>query len=298
MSKKVGFVAIVGRPNVGKSTLMNKVLGQKVSITSRRPQTTRHRILGIHTTATAQIIFVDTPGLHKGGKKAINQFMNRQASQSIGNVDAVVFVVEGTRWTDEDDMVAAKLQNLDVPLFIAVNKVDLIDNKEKLLPALASIQSKVPTAKDIIPVSAAKGSNLDRFEKMIEECLPESDTFYPEDQITDKTDRFLTAEVIREKLMRSLGQELPYVCTVEIEQFKEDKQLLEIAAVIWVERDGQKAIIIGKQGQKLKEIGTAARKELEVMFGQKVFLQLWVRVKSGWTDDIRALQSLGYRDNE
>jgi len=297
MSKKVGFVAIVGRPNVGKSTLMNKVLGQKVSITSRRPQTTRHRILGIHTTENAQIIFVDTPGLHKGGKKAINQFMNRQASQSIGDVDAVVFVVEGTRWTDEDDMVAAKLQNLEVPLFVAVNKIDLLESKDRLLPALARIQEKVP-AKEVIPLSASKGDNIAAFEKMIEACLPESENFYPEDQITDKTDRFLTAEVIREKLMRTLGQELPYVCTVEIERFKEEQQMLDIAAVIWVERDGQKAIIIGKQGQKLKEIGTAARRELEGMFERKVFLQLWVRVKSGWTNDLRALQSLGYRDNE
>lgn len=295
MAKKVGFVAIVGRPNVGKSTLMNHVLGQKVSITSRRPQTTRHRILGIHTTESMQAIFVDTPGLHLGEKKAINKFMNRQASQSIGDVDVVVFVLDGTHWTDEDEMVARKLTELAVPLFVVINKIDKINDKDVLLPFIEEVKARLTPA-EIIPLSAQKGNNLDVFEQTIEKYLPTSEAFFPEDQITDKTDRFMTAEIIREKLMRTLGQELPYVATVEIEQFKEEKKLLNIAAVIWVERDGQKAIIIGKKGEKLKQIGSAARQDLEKMFEQKVFLQLWVRVKSGWTNDLRAMRSLGYVD--
>ncbi len=293
---RCGYVALIGRPNVGKSTLMNYVLGQKISITSHRPQTTRHRILGIKTTDTAQIVYVDTPGIHDNEKKAMNRYMNRTAGASFKDVDVIVLLVDAMRWTEEDELVIKRLQNISTPVVLAVNKVDLIKKKEDLLPFIEKIKDKYEFA-DIIPVSAMKGDNIEGFEKIILNYLPLSEAFYDEDQITDRSSRFLAAEIIREKLTRNLSQELPYNLTVEIEKFTKDGKLLDIAAIIWVERDNQKAIIIGKNGSKLKDMGTKARIDMEKLFQQKVFLQLWVKVKSGWSDDERALNSLGYIDD-
>ena len=293
---RCGYVALIGRPNVGKSTLMNYVLGQKVSITSHRPQTTRHRILGIKTTDEAQFVYVDTPGIHDNEKKAMNRYMNRTAGASFKDVDVIVLLVDAMRWTKEDDLVIKRLEHVKTPVVLAVNKVDLIKKKEDLLPFIEKIKGKYEF-KDIIPVSAMKGDNVEGFEKTILEYLPPSEAFYDEDQITDRSSRFMAAEIIREKLTRNLTQELPYNLTVEIEKFKNDGKILDVSAVIWVERDNQKAIIIGKKGGKLKEMGTKARIDMEKLFQQKIFLELWVKVKSGWSDDERALNSLGYIDD-
>lgn len=290
-----GYVAIVGRPNVGKSTLLNRILGQKVSITANRPQTTRHRILGVKTMQYNQVVYVDTPGLHLGGKRAINRYMNRTASGSITDVDVVVFVVEAMRWTDEDEYVLQKLNQITVPVFLAINKIDSIQNKEDLLPHLKMLSEK-RSFQQIIPLSAQTGEGIERLEQDIEAVLPVSPPFFPNDQITDRSERFLAAELVREKLVRSLTQELPYSTTVEIEKFSIENGIRHIHAVIWVEREGQKGIIIGKKGQQLKRIGELARKDMERAFDGKVFLQLWVKVRSGWSDDERALRSLGYQD--
>ena len=293
---RCGYVALIGRPNVGKSTLMNYVLGQKVSITSHRPQTTRHRILGIKTTDEAQFVYVDTPGIHDNEKKAMNRYMNRTAGASFKDVDVIVLLVDAMRWTEEDELVIRRLEHVKTPVVLAVNKVDLVKKKEDLLPFIEKIKDKYEF-KDIIPVSAMKGDNVENFEKEILNYLPYSEAFYDEDQITDRSSRFMAAEIIREKLTRNLIQELPYNLTVEIEKFKNDGKILDIAAVIWVERENQKAIIIGKKGGKLKDMGTKARIDMEKLFQQKVFLELWVKVKSGWSDDERALNSLGYIDD-
>ena len=292
-----GFVAIVGRPNVGKSTLLNKLLGQKVSITSRKPQTTRHRILGIDTQGAYQTIFVDTPGLHIEEKRAINRLMNRAASSSLGDVEMVVFVVDGTQWTADDDMVLNKLRYMKCPVVLAVNKVDVIKDKEVLLPHLQMLAQKGNFA-EILPISAEKGTNVDKIRDMAKRLLPEGQHYFPEDYITDRSSRFMASEIIREKLMRFTGEELPYSVTVEIERFKvEDDGLFHINALILVEREGQKKMVIGNKGEKLKVIGTEARLDTERLFGQRVFLELWVKVKSGWADDERALRSLGYGDD-
>ena len=290
-----GYVALVGRPNVGKSTLLNRILGQKVSITSRRPQTTRHRILGIKTGAQVQAVYVDTPGLHRGGKRAMNRYMNRAATDALQDVDVVVFVVEGTRWTDEDELVLEKLRQVNCPVILAINKIDRVADKKALLPYLQQV-SKHMDFTQIIPLSAKQGSQVGELEQAVESLLPESTPFYPEDQVTDRSMRFMAAELVREKLFRKLGQELPYGITVEIEQFKEEDGLFRINALIWVERDSQKAIVIGKQGALLREVGRESRIDMEESFGQKVFLELWVKVKEGWADDERALRSLGYDD--
>ena len=292
-----GFVAIVGRPNVGKSTLLNKLLGQKVSITSRKPQTTRHRILGIDTQGAYQTIFVDTPGLHIEEKRAINRLMNRAASSSLGDVEMVVFVVDGTQWTADDDMVLNKLRYMKCPVVLAVNKVDVIKDKEVLLPHLQMLAQKGNFA-EILPISAEKGTNVEKIRDMAKRLLPEGQHYFPDDYITDRSSRFMASEIIREKLMRFTGEELPYSVTVEIERFKvEDDGLFHINALILVEREGQKKMVIGNKGEKLKVIGTEARLDMERLFGQRVFLELWVKVKSGWADDERALRSLGYGDD-
>lgn len=293
---RCGYVALIGRPNVGKSTLMNFILGQKISITSHRPQTTRHRITGIKTTDEAQFVYVDTPGIHDNEKKAMNRYMNRTAGASFKDVDVIVLLVDAKRWTDEDELVIKRLEHVTTPVILAVNKVDLLKKKEDLLPYIEKIKNKYEFS-NIIPVSAIKGDNIEGFEKTVLEYLPQSEAFYDEDQITDRSSRFMASEIIREKLTRNLAQELPYNLTVEIEKFSNDGKLLDIAAIIWVERENQKAIIIGKQGSKLKDMGTKARIDMEKLFGQKVFLQLWVKVKSGWSDDERALNSLGYLDD-
>jgi GTPase len=294
-SFRCGYVAIVGRPNVGKSTLLNRLIGQKISITSRKPQTTRHRILGIKTVEGAQLVFVDTPGVHRDGKRAINRHMNRTALAAIQDVDAIVFVVDGLEWTDEDQLVLDALKGVATPVILALNKVDTLPQKEVLLPYLQQLGEKMQFA-EVFPLSAQKGTNVDVLENKLVELLPESEPIFAEDQVTDRSERFLAAEFIREKLMRSLGQEIPYALTVEIEQFKMDGPLRRVAAVIFVEREGQKRIVIGKAGQGLKEVGRQAREQMERTFGSKVFLELWVKVREGWSDDERALRSLGYKD--
>jgi len=294
---RCGYVALVGRPNVGKSTLLNSLLGQKISITSHRPQTTRHRILGINTLEQAQIVYVDTPGLHQGNRKALNRAINRTAADTLHAVDVVAFLVEGVRWSDEDRWVLDLLKDVEVPVILVVNKVDLLEDKAALLPHMQTLAALYDFA-DIVPLSALKRDNLDRFEACVIEHLPEQPPLYPEDQITDRSERFLAAERVREKLFRKLGQEVPYGLTVEIEQFKQEGNLRTIHALIWVERDSHKAMVIGKGGSRLKEVGSEARRELETLFDGKVFLQLWVKVKEGWADDERALRSLGYGDDQ
>ncbi|WP_444994657.1 GTPase Era [Aliikangiella sp. IMCC44359] len=295
---RCGFVAFVGRPNVGKSTLLNQLLGQKLSITSRKPQTTRHRILGIDTFAQTQMIYVDTPGVHKEEPKAINRLMNRAASSSIADVDIVVFVVEPDRWTDDDQLVLEHIQTNKSPCILFINKIDKLKDKEALLPQLQFLSDKYEFAQ-IIPGSALKGKQVADLKNYLVEAMPEGDFVFPEDYYTDRSERFLAAEIIREKLIRQLGDELPYSITVEIEQFKTDKKgLLNINGLILVERNGQKSIVIGKGGSRLKQVGTDARKDIQRLFGQKVFLELWVKVKDGWADDERALRSLGFDDHK
>jgi GTPase len=294
-STRCGYVAIVGRPNVGKSTLLNHMLGQKISITSRKPQTTRNNVLGIKTEGDNQIIFVDTPGLHLGQEKAINRYMNRAASTAMKDVDLVIFVVDKFIWTEEDEAVARQLNNIDCPIILAVNKVDQIEDKEKLLPHLQSLSEKL-AALEIVPLSALRNINLDRLETIILNHLPEAVHLFPEDQITDRSSRFMAAEIVREKITRQLGDELPYEMAVEIEEFKTEGQLLTISALILVEKSGQKKILIGDKGERIKLIGTQARIDMEKLFESKVMLSLWVKIKSGWSDDERALRSLGYHD--
>ena len=294
-AQRCGYVAIVGRPNVGKSTLLNHLLGQKISITSRKPQTTRHQVLGIKTEADCQFIFVDTPGLHRAEPRAINRYMNRAASSAIRDVDVIVMVVDRTAWTDEDEMVLQRVAQAKVPTLLVVNKVDLLEDKTVLLPQLQQLADRVPFA-TIIPLSALRGQNLDALENEIRQRLPESGHFFPEDQITDRSQRFMAAEIVREKIMRQLGDELPYAVTVEIEEFSQEEAILNISALILVERDGQKRILIGEGGSRLRSIGTDARRDMERLFDSKIMLRLWVKVKSGWSDDERALRSLGYDD--
>lgn len=293
---RCGYVAVLGRPNVGKSTLMNHILGQKVSITSRKPQTTRHRVMGIYTDEDAQILFVDTPGIHRKEARTINRYMNRAASSSIEDVDVAIFVVDGTMWTDDDELVLEKLSQAKCKTVLFVNKIDKLQSKEELLPHLQELGAKF-NFDVVFPGSALKGDNLEPLVKQLKAWLPKGDLFYPEEYVTDRSSRFMAAELIREKLMRSLGDEIPYSATVEIEQFKvNEKGILHINGLILVERDSQKAIIIGKQGARLKQIGRDARIDMEEQFDSKVFLELWVKVKDGWADDERALRSLGYDD--
>lgn len=290
---RCGFVALVGRPNVGKSSLLNRLIGQKISIVSRKPQTTRHRLLGIHHRDDAQIVYVDTPGLHGKTPREMNRYLNRTATDALADVDVAVFVVDALHWTPDDELVLQRLQHVEAPVVLAVNKVDQIKDKGRLLPHLQALGAKRQFA-EIIPVSAHKSTNLQALEDAAVRALPVSPPLFPEDQITDRSERFLAAELVREQLMRALGQELPYATTVEIEAFQEEGNLARIAAVIWVERPGQKAIVIGQKGELLKRVGQGARIEMERLFDRKVFLQLWVKVREGWSDDLRALRSLGY----
>lgn len=294
--RRCGYVAIVGRPNVGKSTLLNHLLGQKISITSRKPQTTRHQVLGIRTEGDDQVIFVDTPGLHSNADKAINRYMNRAAASAVRDVDLVVMVVDRTAWTAEDDMVLEQVRRAGLPAVLVVNKVDLLEDKARLLPYLEDVAGKYDFAA-IVPLSALRSSNIEPLEQQILAFLPESEHFFPEDQITDRSQRFLAAEIVREKIMRQLGDELPYAVTVEIEEFAGEGDVLHISALILVERKGQKKILIGEKGSRLRLIGSEARRDMEELFGSRVMLRLWVKVKSGWSDDERALRSLGYDDS-
>lgn len=288
-----GYVAIVGRPNVGKSTLLNHLIEQKISITSRKPQTTRHNITGIKTSGNIQMIFVDTPGMHKKESNAVNRYMNRVANSVAQGVDVILFVVDRFVWTDDDELVAQKLAGSGQKVVLVVNKVDKIEDKAELIPHIQALQERLsPLA--IVPVSALRNTNLSELEKVIAKNLPEADHVFPADQITDKSSRFLAAELVREKIMRQLGAELPYQVTVDIEEFREEQGVIHISALILVERDGQKKIIIGDGGSRLKSIGQSARIDMEKMFDSKVMLKLWVKVKTGWSDDDRALRNLGY----
>lgn len=288
-----GYIAIVGRPNVGKSTLLNHLIEQKLAITSRKPQTTRNNMLGIKTVGDVQMIFVDTPGIHKGHGKAINRYMNKSASSAIKDVDVVVFVVDKNVWTEEDEWVLEQLQRCESPIIVAVNKVDQIDDKSVLLPHLKQLETALPKA-ELVPVSALRHQNLERLEQLVASFLPEAPHMFAEDEITDKNSRYLAAEIIREKIMRQLGDEVPYQSAVEIEQYEETPRLITIHGLILVERDGQKKMIIGEKGERIKQIGQQARLDMEKLFDCKVMLKLWVKVKSGWSDDERALRSLGF----
>ncbi|EHJ81513.1 GTP-binding protein Era [Salmonella enterica subsp. enterica serovar Baildon str. R6-199] len=289
--------------------MLNKLLGQKISITSRKAQTTRHRIVGIHTEGPYQAIYVDTPGLHMEEKRAINRLMNKAASSSIGDVELVIFVVEGTRWTPDDEMVLNKLRDGKAPVILAVNKVDNVQEKADLLPHLQFLASQMNFL-DIVPISAETGMNVDTIAGIVRKHLPEAIHHFPEDYITDRSQRFMASEIIREKLMRFLGAaarrhkamgfgaELPYSVTVEIERFvTNERGGYDINGLILVEREGQKKMVIGNKGAKIKTIGIEARKDMQEMFEAPVHLELWVKVKSGWADDERALRSLGYVDD-
>ena len=293
---RCGYVAIIGRPNVGKSTLLNHILGQKLCITSRKPQTTRHTLLGIKTEADLQMIFVDTPGIHTNQERAINRVMNRSAAGVIADVDVVVFVVDRFEWSEADEYVAKYLSNNPVPLIVAINKVDMIEDKAALLPHLKFLESKV-NAIELIPLSALRKTNLDELQEKIKAHIPERMHVFPEDQITDRSERFLASEIVREKIMRQLGAEVPYQVTVEIEEFRAEKKITHISALILVEREGQKKIIIGTNGERIKKVGEQAREDIESLLGCKVMLRTWVKVRSGWSDDERALRSLGYMDD-
>lgn len=293
-----GFVAIIGRPNVGKSTLLNRLIGQKVSITSPRAQTTRHRILGIHTTAQAQIVYVDTPGLHRGeSDKQLSRLMNREARVSLEGVDAVVLVMTADGWTERDEPALQVAQQAKCPVILAINKVDRMKNRERLLPLLEAMQQRHAFA-EIVPLSAQDGDNLPALEKIILNLLPEHPAYFEADQITDRSDRFQAAEFVREQVFRRFGEEVPYAVAVEITEFREEPKHQHIEAVIWVEKEGQKAILIGQGGLSLKTIGRNARLEMQKAFGRKVYLGLWVKVREGWSNDARALKSLGYHEED
>jgi GTPase len=288
-----GYVAIAGRPNVGKSTLLNHILGQKLSITSRKPQTTRHQILGVKTSATSQVVYVDTPGIHNRRATAINRYMNRAAGSVLSDVDIVLFVVQAMQWTEEDEAVLTRLQSVEAPVLLVINKIDKVSDKDALLPYIKDLSARYTFAA-VTPVSALHADNIDRLEAAVNELLPLNPPFFAEDQVTDRSVRFLTAEIIREKLIRELGQELPYTSTVEIEKFEEGENITRIFATIYVESQGQKAIIIGSKGARLKSIGSKARADIETLIDGKVYLQLWVKVREGWSNDEHALRSLGY----
>tara|TARA_R110002167_G_scaffold3623_2_gene17563 strand:+ start:21182 stop:22096 length:915 start_codon:yes stop_codon:yes gene_type:complete len=294
--QRCGFIAIVGRPNVGKSTLLNHVLHQKISITSRKPQTTRHRILGIKTIDANQFVYVDTPGMHKSQKKAINRMMNQTATSALDGVDVVLFVVERLVFNEEDQIVLEALRKVKVPVLLLINKCDLLDTRERLLPHIERL-SKFRDFAEIIPLSVLGGHNIDTVESCVKKYLPVGPFMYPEDQITDRSSRFMAAEIIREKITRQLGDELPYEVTVEIEKYTIQDAVVHIHALILVDKESQKQIIIGSKGDRLKTIGSAARVDMERAFESKVMLNLWVKVKSGWADDERALQSLGYHQD-
>ena len=291
--QRCGMVAIVGRPNVGKSTLLNHLLGQKLSITSRKPQTTRHQVLGVSTVENTQLIYVDTPGMHLGQSKAINRAMNKAAASALNDVDLTLFLCDRTKWTEEDDFVLELVGRQQTPVALVINKVDLMERKNELLPFTEGLSARCEF-NAVFPVSALRAQGLNELANYVATQAPAGPHLFPEDQITDRSQRFLAAELVREKIVRQLGDELPYSTAVEIETFKHDERgVLHINALILVERDGQKKILIGESGGRLKSIGTSARRDMERAFDSKVMLKLWVKVKSGWSDDIRALKTLG-----
>ena len=290
---RCGFVAVVGRPNVGKSTLINAILGHKISIVTPKPQTTRHRILAVDTRRDSQVIFVDTPGLHRKAQKAINRMMNRTAVGALADADLVLFVTEANRWTAEDQDVLERIESTSTPVIALLNKIDKVHPKEVLLEALDDMSKRHDFA-EVIPISAKHGDNIGTLNEMLPGFLPESDPLFPQDMITDRSRSFRAAEIIREKLTLNLRQEVPYGLTVQIEKYTEDESGIEIFATIWVERDSQKGIVVGKKGSILKKVGRAARLELKAELGAPVHLDLWVKVKDNWADSEKDLLSLGY----
>ncbi|MFZ8964467.1 MAG: GTPase Era [Steroidobacteraceae bacterium] len=295
---RAGTVAIVGRPNVGKSTLLNALVGQKLSITSPKPQTTRHRVMGILSDPTFQAVFIDTPGLHTNQPRALNRLMNRAAGSSMADADLILWMVDAARWTAEDEAVLERVRSADKPCMLVINKVDRLRRREQLLPLIEKLAGLHAFAA-VVPLSAQRPADVNRLAPIIEGLLPEAPPLFPADQVTDRSERFLAAEVIREKLTRFLHQELPYGLTVEIESWQEqdDPPAVDIHAVIWVERAGQKPIVIGKGGQVLKSVGRAARLELNQSLGRRVHLELWVKVRENWADSDTALRALGYESS-
>lgn len=297
VAHRSGFVALAGRPNVGKSTLVNALVEQKVSIVTAKPQTTRHRILGIVTRPAVQVVLVDTPGMHSDARRALNRYMNRTAANAVAEADLTLFLVEGTRWLAEDQAALDRIQRTGRPVIAVVNKVDRVRPTQRLLPFIEELAKRAPFA-DIVPVSALRGTNLDRLMNVITAHLPEAAPMYPAGQVTDRSERFFAAEIVREKLTLALSDELPYGISVEIEAYEVAPDgRVSIAAVIWVERKGQKGIVIGEKGERLKYIGRAARLELKRKLGAPVYLELWVKIKENWADDERALRSLGYESS-
>lgn len=292
---RFGYVAIVGRPNVGKSTLLNQILGQKVSIVTAKPQTTRQRLAGIKTTGQGQVVYIDTPGIHHSAKRALNRYMNRVAQASLRDVDLVMVLIEAGNWTRQDDFVARALAAVEVPVMLVLNKVDLVPDKASLLAFVAQ-HCNADDYDTILMISAKTGSGVDELEQRVLQKLPFSRPYYDEDQFTDRSERFLAAEMIREQLTLRLHQELPYALTVQIEEFKRKEGLLTIGAIIFVERDSQKQITIGKKGIVLKQVGSKARQVLQQLFGEKVFLRLWVKVSHDWSDNDQLIERYGYRD--
>lgn len=293
IAHRCGYVAIIGRPNVGKSTLLNHILGVKLSITSRKPQTTRHQILGIKTDKHVQTVYIDTPGLHQRRNSAINKYMNRAAASVISDVDVLLFVVQALEWTDEDEAVLKRLESMSAPVILVINKIDQVNDKEALLPFISDISSKYKFH-NVILTAAVKGLSIDQVEQSVAALLPENEAFYSEDQLTNRSMRFLSAEIIREKLVRELGQELPYTSTVSVDKYEDGEDIIRIHATIFVESKGQKNILIGRKGDRMKSIGTKARKDIETMADRKVYLNLWVKVREGWSNDEQALRGLGY----
>ena len=292
---RFGYVSIIGRPNVGKSTLLNQILGQKVSIVTAKPQTTRQKLAGIKTTPKGQVVYVDTPGIHHTAKRALNRYMNRVAQASFRDVDLVLFLVEAGTWSRQDEFVAKALRSVDVPVMLVLNKIDLVPDKESLL-AFIDEHFRDDDFVNILMISAKKGHGVDELEKQVLSQLPFSRPFYDADQFTDRSERFLASEMIREQLTLRLHQELPYALTVQIEEFKRKGKLLTIGAIIYVERDTQKQITIGKKGVVLKQVGTGARIVLEELFGEKIFLRLWVKVSKDWSDSDKLIERYGYTD--
>jgi GTP-binding protein Era len=288
-----GYVALVGRPNVGKSTLLNRLLGQKIAITSHKPQTTRHRVLGIKSTPESQAVYVDTPGMHKNGGKAMSRYLNHTAHTALQDVDFILFVCQALRWQEEDNLVLAALQQVNLPCVAVVNKIDRTPSKEALLPFLSELAERHPF-QALLPISARQGTQVEALERYIQKQLPQGEPIFPTDQLTDRSERFFAAELLREQITRRYHQELPYVISVEIESFKTEPGRYLINAIIWIERESQRAILLGKKGLDMKATASAARQQMCTMFEKRVHLEVWIKVKRSWSSDELSLAQLGY----